>query len=494
MTYKHVDLFCGGGGFAYGAKCAGAQVVLCVDMEQSFEPVIERHFGPNVFFKYTIDFDNMDILRDKIQSVVQNGDAWHLHASPPCNDVSGINSQSKDDRALNTSKLAHSLVQLKKLVCALKPTTYSFENVAHAKASFLKAFPNDFSYEYDTMDLQGFGTLSSRRRIIMVRDFNEENTLKTRMAMQYAYGYCCYQINKGGQSTTIKAGLPSGVAYSGEIPREYWGRIALKTNSNETLSATLRNTCKTITSHMVTLGLYNDDEVTCKRRRYDNQFHWLNEDFSTHISFEGAQHDCAKVYAQYYKISPFRRLLLSGFPKEYEASASLSERITCLCVPPPTSRAVLSAAQATLFHANQTTIQLEKRGFEASTAQLCCAASCVSLATCNHPYWGKILPVCHFHKKQYNSNVAFDIKDDSTCHLCCSNILGMKDRNQRRKKKKDTLIALDSTTVEAVARTNVSCLFQCSKCNASLCAMCLYRNFDNALTIIQGNLSFTCTL
>lgn len=125
-----VDLFCGCGGFSTGAKMAGHQVVLAID---SWDEALKAHqFNhPDTKHVQLKLGGNLAECRALIMKFIPKGSKWHLHGSPPCQNLSVANRSNGD--AGEGMRLVHWYLTLVKMC---KPTSWSMEQVIGA-AKFL---------------------------------------------------------------------------------------------------------------------------------------------------------------------------------------------------------------------------------------------------------------------------------------------------------------------------------------------------------------------
>ena len=89
-----IDLFCGCGGFSTGAQQAGAKVILAVDCWKEALAVHEANHPETEHLCTTLggDLDEFaSFLTGFIDLNVPPGGHVHLHASPPCQNWSGVN-------------------------------------------------------------------------------------------------------------------------------------------------------------------------------------------------------------------------------------------------------------------------------------------------------------------------------------------------------------------------------------------------------------------
>mgnify|MGYP002885625814 CR=1 FL=1 len=136
-----VDLFSGGGGFTTGAVQAGAVVALSIDCWEPAGKVHEDNhpnvphltmfLGPELDDDYNIvkeaDIDyEVELIKSYVQPYIDAGYHFHLHGSPPCQDLSNA---SRGDPERGMILVMHFL----ELVDRLEPHSWSMENVPPLK-------------------------------------------------------------------------------------------------------------------------------------------------------------------------------------------------------------------------------------------------------------------------------------------------------------------------------------------------------------------------
>jgi site-specific DNA-cytosine methylase len=89
-----IDLFCGAGGFSTGAKMAGAKVILAIDIWETALKTHESNHPEAIHLNYKLG-ENKEEIVELIQEYIpklKNGDQVHIHGSPPCQNLTTINS------------------------------------------------------------------------------------------------------------------------------------------------------------------------------------------------------------------------------------------------------------------------------------------------------------------------------------------------------------------------------------------------------------------
>jgi site-specific DNA-cytosine methylase len=122
-----VDLFCGCGGFSTGASMAGHEIVLAIDFWDR-ALVAHKHNHPDAFHQQMSLGGNLQETKELILKHVPDKKNWHLHGSPPCQNLSVANRTAGD--AKEGMRLVYWYIDLVKL-CA--PTSWSMEQVIGAR-------------------------------------------------------------------------------------------------------------------------------------------------------------------------------------------------------------------------------------------------------------------------------------------------------------------------------------------------------------------------
>ncbi|CAM9877382.1 unnamed protein product, partial [Phaeothamnion confervicola] len=168
MTETYViDLFCGCGGFSEGARQAGAKVLLAID---SWKEALEVHKlnHPEALHLNQLlggDLDEFsDFLIGFIDLNVAEGARVHLHASPPCQNLSSANPTRDEDIGMSLVKWSLELVervrtQLKE---STKSFTWSIEQVANKRILDLINKHGGVK-----VDMSKFGIPQTRRRVFL---------------------------------------------------------------------------------------------------------------------------------------------------------------------------------------------------------------------------------------------------------------------------------------------------------------------------------------
>jgi len=117
-----VDLFCGCGGFACGVHQAGHEVVLSVDFWKDALDVHAANHPGSEHLLLELGPEAEDILIAAIERAVA-GRPWHLHGSPPCQNLSNANAKADTDEGMRL------VLWFLDLVERLQPDSWSMEQV-----------------------------------------------------------------------------------------------------------------------------------------------------------------------------------------------------------------------------------------------------------------------------------------------------------------------------------------------------------------------------
>ena len=152
-----VDLFCGIGGFSEGARAAGHTPVLAVDADAVALSTHELNHPRCVHVLAT--------LPDGMPELPTTGD-WHLHGSPPCQNISQANRRVSAQARAHGLHLIHWFFDT---VQTSRPTTWSFEQVATPQVIEIlndrrQKMPH--LYDYVVVWCYQYGVPQNRKRLI----------------------------------------------------------------------------------------------------------------------------------------------------------------------------------------------------------------------------------------------------------------------------------------------------------------------------------------
>lgn len=128
-----VDLFCGCGGFSTGAVKAGHQIVLAIDNWDNALKIHEYNHPTTRHLNMTLG-GSISEMKSIIDKYVPRGTKWHLHGSPPCQNLSVANRTNSDEN--EGMRLVYWYLDLVK---ACRPTSWTMEQVIGAR-HFLSGF------------------------------------------------------------------------------------------------------------------------------------------------------------------------------------------------------------------------------------------------------------------------------------------------------------------------------------------------------------------
>jgi site-specific DNA-cytosine methylase len=170
MTLYIIDLFCGAGGFSTGAKYADAKVTVAVDSWQKALDVHKDNHPNTVHLNMNLG-GNIKKTTEFILSHVpklKKNDKVHVHASPPCQQLSNINTQRNENEGLKMVKWTLKFVQQD---CF---DSYTIEQVnnKHVRDLYTK-----LKIPFILCDFSKLGVCQSRRRLIASNNLTLLKTL-----------------------------------------------------------------------------------------------------------------------------------------------------------------------------------------------------------------------------------------------------------------------------------------------------------------------------
>jgi len=164
-----VDLFCSIGGYSTGATQAGHRIALAIDNDETALAVHSANHPEARHVNMELGPDCEEELVKLIEEVV-GGRPFHLHGSPPCTKLSGMQAALKGCRHESDVKEGMRLVYWYfDLVKRLKPITWTFEQVAFQGILYelgsLKRHKPLF-FDFLKVQMADFGVPQTRTRII----------------------------------------------------------------------------------------------------------------------------------------------------------------------------------------------------------------------------------------------------------------------------------------------------------------------------------------
>jgi site-specific DNA-cytosine methylase len=161
MTVYVIDLFCGAGGFSEGARQAGCEVVLAVDM---WKEALDVHADNHPACEHWCEQlggslpDFAKRIREFIASTVPEGGRLHIHGSPPCQNLTAFNHCRK-----NTEVGLHLVEWTLKLISELRPHTWTMEQVRNASVI---SMIREYGGQAHTVNMSDYGLSATRKRVI----------------------------------------------------------------------------------------------------------------------------------------------------------------------------------------------------------------------------------------------------------------------------------------------------------------------------------------
>jgi site-specific DNA-cytosine methylase len=166
-----IDIFCGCGGFSWGAHMAGRPVILAVDCWQKALTVHELHH-PEPGCRHVCmvlgddsSFQQLrDAIRDRVHGYYEGGPMgpFHLHGSPPCQKASAANTLTRNVKS--AMKLVDWFLAL---VRAVQPSSWSMEEVVGIAGEL-----NPRRIPYVRLNALNFGVAQDRRRVFAGHGWN----------------------------------------------------------------------------------------------------------------------------------------------------------------------------------------------------------------------------------------------------------------------------------------------------------------------------------
>ena len=190
-TYNVIDLFCGVGGFSYGFKKAGFNVLLGIDNDKNCEETYKKNIGSK-FLESNIS----TLTVDKILKIINSENVDIVIGSTPCQAYSPSN-PNKETYSSNIQFLENNLDSLAlsyhyfRLVILLHPTFFILENHPNlfktGDYNFISKLFNFFGYKTNLNEIhtEEFKIPQKRHRCFLIgntlgidlylKDENNEN-------------------------------------------------------------------------------------------------------------------------------------------------------------------------------------------------------------------------------------------------------------------------------------------------------------------------------
>jgi len=159
MTLYIIDLFCGAGGFSFGASQAGAQVAVAVDSWNKALQVHQNNHPKTVHLNMNLGGNikkTTELILSKLPKL-KKGDKVHVHASPPCQQLSIVNTKKNEEDGL---KMVKWTIKFVKQECF---DSYTIEQVnnKHVRDLYTR-----LKVPFILCDFSKLGVCQSRRRLI----------------------------------------------------------------------------------------------------------------------------------------------------------------------------------------------------------------------------------------------------------------------------------------------------------------------------------------
>lgn len=160
MVLYIIDLFCGAGGFSFGAsQVENAKVIVAVDTWQKALDVHEKNHPHTKHLNYPLGGSIKKTTDEILKHIpsLKKGDKIHIHASPPCQQLSIVNSKRNEEDGLKMVKWAIKMCQQK---CF---DSYTIEQVNNKQVRDLYT---TLKVPYIECNFSKLGVCQSRRRLI----------------------------------------------------------------------------------------------------------------------------------------------------------------------------------------------------------------------------------------------------------------------------------------------------------------------------------------
>ncbi|CAM9883361.1 unnamed protein product, partial [Chrysoparadoxa australica] len=153
-----IDLFCGAGGFSHGAGMAGAKPALAVDCWQDALNVHSSHYPDCVHWCESMG-DDPQAFADRLNLFIDQlppGSRVHLHASPPCQNLSAVNFKRDESEGMRLVNWALEVIG------ATNCDSWTMEQVPNRLVRQLMT-----DYNGIVLQMYEHGLPCSRKRVIM---------------------------------------------------------------------------------------------------------------------------------------------------------------------------------------------------------------------------------------------------------------------------------------------------------------------------------------
>jgi site-specific DNA-cytosine methylase len=168
MTLYLIDLFCGAGGFSTGAVKAGAKVLLAIDTWDIALKTHELNHPECDHLNYKLGGNKETVIK-MISSYIpklKKGDKLHVHASPPCQQLTCANNALSKDESLGLKMTFWTLDLLLKMAKDEMIDSWTMEQVNNPTLrSKLDSKKGDFCYKI--FHMEEYNVPQTRTRLII---------------------------------------------------------------------------------------------------------------------------------------------------------------------------------------------------------------------------------------------------------------------------------------------------------------------------------------
>lgn len=167
-----IDLFCGAGGFSEGAREAECIIALAVDNWQDALDIHAINHPDSEHWNADLGGDASEFatrITDFILTRLPSGAHVHVHASPPCQDITTLNSRRNEQTGIDMIRWTCELIR------AIAPRTWTLEQVATPSVINTIVHYSD----YAVIQMQEYGLCQTRKRLFAgTIDFSALTALK----------------------------------------------------------------------------------------------------------------------------------------------------------------------------------------------------------------------------------------------------------------------------------------------------------------------------
>jgi DNA (cytosine-5)-methyltransferase 1 len=181
MVNYLVDLYCGIGGVSYGFQKAGFRVFSCVDSWEKALQIHGKHVDcEHLQLKLGTD-ESKEIILENLPKLGKE-DTLHVHASPPCQNLSTINKKRNLSQGLDlTIWTLQFLIELDLHYRSLKRNVFTW-TIEQVPSQHFLTLLSDFDIDvfFKVFTMTDYGVPQARKRLILSNVPNLDNLMKKR--------------------------------------------------------------------------------------------------------------------------------------------------------------------------------------------------------------------------------------------------------------------------------------------------------------------------